>query len=206
MSSHPRVPSSSTRVNMVVALKAEARPLIARYDLKPAGQSGFYSSGDLGLRLVISGVGRANASRAVERIHQDCVDDAPAAWLNIGIAGHGTALPGTALLADEVLERASGRRLYPRGEAGVPSALATTPLCTVDEPEAAYQAGWAYDMEGSGFLDSAIRISPFRPVQCLKIVADGPTHSWKALTAAVIEELVASCLEAVDSVLDAAKT
>ena len=121
-----------------------------------------------------------------------------------GNARDGTALKltaGTALLAHEVLERASGRRLYPRG-GGVPSTLATTPLCTVDEPEASYQPDWAYDMEGSGFLDAAIRISASRPVQCLKIVSDGPTNTWEALSAAVIEELVASCVEVVDSVLE----
>ncbi len=191
--------SSRARVNMVVALKAEARPLIARYDMKPAGQSGFYSSSGLDLGLVICGVGRINASRAVERIHRVC-DDAPAAWLNVGVAGHGTAQPGTALLAHEVLERASGRRLFPRG--AVPPVPATTCLCTVDEPEATYQPDWAYDMEGSGFLGAAIGISGDRPVQCLKIVSDGPTRSWKELSASVIEELVGSCAEVVDLVLN----
>ena len=107
--------SLHARVNMVVALKAEARPLIARCRLKPAGQPGFYVNdcGDLG--LVICGVGRVNAGLVVKRIHGTFTDEAAAAWLNIGIAGHGTELPGTALLVCVVLERTSGRRLYPRG-------------------------------------------------------------------------------------------
>ncbi len=196
--------SSRVRVNMVVALLAEATPLIARYDLKSTRSRGFYASSSNDLALVICGVGRVNASRAVERIHRTCVDDAPAAWLNVGVAGHGTALPGTALLAHEVLERASGRRLFPRG--AVPPGLATTCLCTVDEPEATYQPDWAYDMEGSGFLEAAIGISDTGPVQCLKIVSDGPTRSWKELSASVIEELVGSCAEAVDLVLNTMAT
>ena len=193
--------SSHARVNVVVALKAEARPLLRRYNLKPAGQSGLYAneSGDLG--LMVGGVGRTHASRAVGLIHHTGIDSAPTAWLNVGIAGHGSAPPGTALLAREVLERASGRCLYPRGDGLAFPGVATTAVCTVDEPETDYQPDWAYDMEASGFMDAALRVSGPRPVQCLKIVSDGPTSSCRNLSAHMVEELVDSCTEAVDEVL-----
>jgi adenosylhomocysteine nucleosidase len=195
---------SSAHVNMIVALKAEARPLIAKYRLLPlANQRGLFATSAGDIALVICGVGRANAARAVERMYRFRAD-IDAAWLNVGIAGHGSEPPGSALLVREILERASGCVTYPAGP--LPPAPGTTVLCTVDEPEASYEPGWAYDMEGSGFMKMALRLGGSSPVHSLKIISDGPTQTWSQLSGAVVEELIDSCTGVVDSVLAALTT
>ena len=185
---------------MIVALKAEARPLVARFRLGPCGQPGVYGDGLGDITLSVCGVGRRNAARAVERL-QGTGNRRPSAWLNVGVAGHGDERPGTALIVREVIERSTGLRVYPAGPLP-PAPSATTALCTVDEPETAYDVGWAYDMEGSGFMRAALGIAPRGPVHCLKVVSDGPDHSLAALSAAVATELIESQVESIESVME----
>ena len=188
------------RLSVIVALKAEARPLVTRLRLRSRGQPGVYCDGRGDITLSVCGVGRRNAARAVERLHETG-DRHPSAWLNVGVAGHGDETPGTALIVRKVLERSTGLRVYPAGPLP-PAPSATTALCTVDEPETAYDVGWAYDMEGSGFMRAALRIGAAGPVHCLKVVSDGPDHSWVGLSAAVATELIESQLESIESVID----
>ena len=77
------------------------------------------------------------------------IGDTPAAWLNIGIAGHGSQAVGTALLAHKVVDAASGKPFYPTF---APPPCRTTLLRTVDRVQS--PAGdAAYDMEASGFCE-----------------------------------------------------
>ena len=186
---------------MIIALKAEARPLVARYRLEPAsGQRGVYFSDGGKIALAISGVGRRNAASAVERLYGMRTAGTPSAWLNVGIAGHASEARGTALIAHEVLERSTGLRVYPCGP--MPASLSATALCTVDEPEAVYETGWAYDMEGSGFMRAALAICAAGPVHCVKIVSDGPQRPWESLSATAVEELIGAHTESIESVLE----
>ena len=175
--------------------------MIAKYHLQPVPEHpGIHSTTSGDRSLMIGGVGRINAARAVERMGRAQSGATPAVWLNIGIAGHGSEPPGTPLLVSEILERASGRRCYPSGI--LPPTPGRTALCTVDEPQCSYEPGWAYDMEGSGFMEAVLGIGG-SPAQCLKIVSDGPTRSWKDLSASMVEELIGSSIEVVDSLLRA---
>ena len=97
--------------NLVVALQAEARPIIEALDLvqdRPAGMFPVYCNG--GLSLVVSGIGRAYCAAAVMHLFHRTAQHVDQAWLNVGIAGHQQVPIGSALLASRVTGPASGRR------------------------------------------------------------------------------------------------
>ena len=74
----------------VVALRAEARPLIDRYRLEPADDGAFRCFHGSGRSLVISGVGKVAAAAATACLHEKPLD----VWVNVGIAGHRDRAPG----------------------------------------------------------------------------------------------------------------
>ncbi|MCA8961724.1 MAG: hypothetical protein KDC38_14470, partial [Planctomycetes bacterium] len=76
-------------VNLVVALRAEAEPLIERFGLMPRRSGAFptfdSAPGDArSLRLVISGVGAIRAAAAVGYAHGLQEEAGIGAWLNVG--------------------------------------------------------------------------------------------------------------------------
>ena len=180
---------------IVTALQAEARPLIAQYRLK--GLDGhpyrIYTSDDL--HLIVSGVGKVSAASAVG-YQRALMGGDPVAWLNVGVAGHGSEEVGTALLAHKVVDVATGKTFYPTF-VSAPS-CATSQLHTVDQPETDYGSACAYDMEASGFCQTAQRFATAELVHCLKIVSDNPQFPLQDLNAVEVEALVESRLDQVD--------
>ncbi len=83
-------------INLVVALPAEARPLIEFFRLKEKTTIGtfrMYRQEDMS--LVISGPGKIAAAAATALLAGSNTTGKQAAWLNIGIAGHATYAIGT---------------------------------------------------------------------------------------------------------------
>ncbi len=160
-------------INLVVALQAEARPIIEALDLvqdRPAGIFPVYCNGDLS--LVVSGIGRTHCAAAVTHLFHRTAQHVNQAWLNIGIAGHQQVPIGSVLLASRITEHASGRSWYPPYVLDVE--LLRSPLVTVDKPERCYPDCCAYDMEAAGFYQLACRCSTGELVQSLKIISDNP--------------------------------
>ncbi|MDE2813288.1 MAG: hypothetical protein OXM01_09700 [Gemmatimonadota bacterium] len=146
--------------------------------------------------LIVSGIGKVAAAAATAYLRA-LIGDAPAAWLNIGIAGHGSQAVGTALLAHKVVDAASGKPFYPIFTA--PSPCRTTLLHTVDRVQS--PAGdAAYDMEASGFCEAAQRFATSERVHCLKIVSDNPQSPYQTLNAERVEALIESQLDTVAQV------
>ena len=146
--------------------------------------------------LIVSGLGKVAAAAATAYLRA-LIGDTPAAWLNIGIAGHGSQAVGTALLAHKVVDAASGKPFYPTFTA--PPPCRTTLLHTVDRVQS--PAGdAAYDMEASGFCEAAQRFATSERVHCLKIVSDNPQSPYQTLNAAKVEALIESQLDTVAQV------
>ncbi len=158
-------------VNILVALRAEAKPLAAYFQLKRVnlpGEFPVYRAGSLS--LVVSGVGKAAACAATQYLHGlDGALQEPI-WINIGIAGHGWLPTGEALLARRITDAASGRQWHPSPLAAPP--LRREDLITVDRPSFDYEQPAAYDMEASGFFPTASRLTRPELVHCMKIVSD----------------------------------
>ena len=182
---------------LVAALQAEARPLIAHYKLEAIqGQAFRLYTGD-GLRLIVSGIGKVAAAGAVA---YQCalLDNSPAAWLNVGIAGHANKEVGSALLAHKITDTTNDKTFYPIFTAA--PACPTSPLYTVDQAETTYATDCAYDMEASAFFETAQRFTSGELVHCLKIISDNPQNPIENFDLKKIAGLVESQLECIGQV------
>ena len=189
-------------LRFVVALEAEARPLIEQYRLAPGGgERGFKTFRRDDVALIVAGIGKVAAAAAVSRLHGVTGAERDAVWINVGIAGHGTRPVAEAVLAHKVVDRASGRAWYPPLVFKPP--CATDQVTTVDRPERAFDLPGAFEMEASGFVPSAGRFASAELVHCVKIVSDGHSSSLEGLTPEVVRRLVASQLSTVEAVAEA---
>ena len=164
---------------LVVALAAEARPLLASYRLQGVSGHPYRICADEQTHLIVSGIGKVAAAAATAYLRA-LIGDTPAAWLNIGIAGHGSQAVGTPLLAHKVVDVASGKPFYPTFTA--PPPCRTTLLHTVDHAQPPVGDA-AYDMEASGFCEAAQRFATSERIHCLKVVSDNPQSPYQTLNA-----------------------
>ena len=193
----------------VVALRAEARPLIDRYQLEAivagvAGEPGddgafrcFHERDGSGRSLVISGVGKVAAAAATACFHEKPLD----VWLNVGIAGHRDRAPGEIVRAHRVTDAGTGARFYPP-LLGVPH-IDTEGVTTVEVPETKFASSDVFDMEASGFYQTALRLSTSELVQCVKIVSDNldTGTDGDVLSGERVSELVERNLDAIDEIV-----
>ena len=185
--------------NLVVALQAEARPIIEALDLVQDSLAGIfpvYCNGSVS--LVVSGVGRTYCAGAVTHLFHRTAQSTDQAWLNIGIAGHQQIPIGSVLLASRITEQVSGRSWYPPYVLDLE--LSRSPLVTVDKPERYYPECCAYDMEASSFYQIASRCSTGELIQSLKIISDGPGSNLD-LTADQISQFIAEQISSIETVL-----
>ena len=181
---------------LVVALAAEARPLLAPHRLRGVSGHPYRICAGEQTHLIVSGIGKVAAAAATAYLRA-LIGDAPAAWLNIGIAGHGSQAVGTALLAHKVVDIASGKPFYPTFTA--PPPCRTTLLHTVDRVQPA-AGDAACDMEASGFCEAAQRFATSERVHCLKVVSDNPQSSYQELNAEKVEALIEAQLDMIAQV------
>jgi len=186
-------------LRLLVALECEAKPLREHWRLQPHPARGFRVYGNADTRLVVSGPGVLNAAAATAYLAGLDGPEVGAAWLNVGMAGHGRLAPGTPLLAHSI-----------RGESGAwYPPLAFPPPCglgkvlSVATPETVYTGDSAYEMEAAGFYPSACRFAGSELVQVLKIVSDNPGNPASQLDAARVSALMAGALPVVEQVCEA---
>lgn len=186
-------------IHVVVAHPAEARPLIARYNLQgdPAPFP-LYRGDDM--LLAVSGPGRTAAAAAAGFLAGVDASGAGTAWLNVGMAGHGELKIGQGLLAQRVHDATSGATWFPALVFDAP--CPTAAVVTVERLEQDYDDDQLYDTEAAGFFAAASRFASTELVHAYKIVIDnhGATLGDN-FSAEVMEDLVQSKLVALDSVL-----
>ena len=181
---------------LVVALAAEARPLLAAHRLQGVSGHPYRICAGEQTHLIVSGVGKVAAAAATAYLRA-LIGATPAAWLNIGIAGHGSQAVGTPLLAHKVVDAASDKPFYPTFTTSPP--CRTTLLHTVDRAQPA-TGDAAYDMEASGFCEAVQRFATSERIHCLKVVSDNPQSLYQTLNAAKVEALIESQLDTVAQV------
>jgi len=184
-------PQPTARVQLVVALLAEARPLVEHFGLSAVRDSGApreFANPEASIGLVVSGIGRANAAAAVARYRHF----REAAWLNVGIAGHGQHRVGDPFVADRIVDDTSGRTWHPR--LIFPPPCPTASLRTVERACLDFPTDDLYDMEAAGFYETAIGFAKPGLVQSLKVVSDNLDQRASMLTPARVTELIDSNL------------
>ncbi len=183
---------------IVVALAAEARPIVRHFGLRPTASQPFRVYQGEAVRLIVSGVGSAASAAAVDHLGGGR-GRRPRAWINVGIAGHRDAALGGLRLASRIVDRKSGRAWYPPAVFDPPCAGAQ--VTTVDDVERELTGDFLYEMEAAGFYPAALRFATAELVQVLKVVSDNRVERAERLTAARVGELIAQGLPVVEKVV-----
>lgn len=201
MSPSPSSPFS----HLVVALPGEAKPLVAHYRLKRRLRAEAFSVYERdGLCLTVSGIGKTAMAAAVAYSHMAVGAQRHAVWVNIGVAGHRTHAIGYPYLAHKITDADSGRRWYPPLAYQPP--CASEHVCTVARPQPGYPESVLYDMEASGFYETATRFSTSELVQCVKIVSDNASSPAEQVNARQVAELIGSQVGLIDELLQQLRT
>jgi adenosylhomocysteine nucleosidase len=185
-------------LNLIVALPAEARPLLSLFNLhQQQAPEPFRLYVGERTRLLLSGVGKKAAIAAVEYLQITFPETAT--WLNLGIAGHAHLPVGTPLLANRITDAETGQTWEPSFFFDPP--CTTSELITVDQPEDRYPEPCAYDMEASGFFQAARNYAPADRVHCLKVVSDTPETPHRHISGKMIGELITDHLNLTDELI-----
>lgn len=187
-------------IYIVVALPAEAKPLVDHFDLQRWQANTAYPlyHGDH-KALVVTGVGKAAAVAGVTFLHNEFGPDREVAWLNVGVAGHGIHPLGSGFLAHTITDDSNGQRYYPP-----PVLHFSTPresLITVDTPPAQYPNTALVDMEASGFYATASCLTTSELVQCFKVVSDNKESPVNNVSAYRVTALICGHLETIQEIV-----
>jgi nucleoside phosphorylase len=162
----------------VIALQAEAKPLIAHFGLrKDMAVSVFPLYRHEQVALIVSGVGKVrSAMAALYLLTRYETEQAGALLVNIGCCGAADPNnpPGTLLWINKVTDAATGRDTYP-DLPGQPDCRQAAVVC-YDRPvpgdQVGLPAGSVCDMESAGIMAAAARLIGPHQILLLKIVSD----------------------------------
>ncbi len=186
---------SNSLFNFVVALPAEAKPLIAHFGLKrtqPDGEFPIYQNGSIS--LVRSGVGKEAAANATRFLLCNCNQRKGIIWINLGIAGHATREIGELILAEYTIDELSQQQWKISYPLDSPCKLET--LTTLSQPEFNYTRSGMFDMEAAGFL-SALKGNGY----CLKIISDNSRQPGHGIKAKWVSRLISKQLNKIDQLM-----
>ena len=189
-------------INIVVALPAEARPLLDHFRLRDKQHNtAFPIYRNTDMALIVSGPGKVAAAAATALLAGTGTSHARAAWLNIGIAGHAHHAVGSGYIAHRITDSTTGTNWYPPHihELSTP----TETLYTVDRPEDDYPTAALYEMEASGFFPVASRFSSSELVQCFKVISDNRTQATTMVTAKLCAQLISGRLADIEQLVNA---
>jgi hypothetical protein len=177
-------------LRFVVALQAEARPLVERLGMKPFGEGPFPVYRGDEAWLIVSGHGKAASAAATAYLHLTAGGAPGRVWLNVGLGGHGQRTLGEGVVAHKISDAASGAAWYPQLVVDSPSP--TVPVLTVERVEEEYAPPSVYESEAAGFFPTACRFSVAELVHCYKVVSDNPDATLsRRMSGAAVEELIA---------------
>lgn len=179
----------SPQLNLVVALPAEAKPLISHFGLKrqqPDGEFPIYRAGSMA--LVLSGVGRLAATRATEYLFSINHSDHPMQWLNIGIAGHPTRPIGEAIIVKRIIDGETNQEWALNFD--FPPPCETEDLVTLEQPELDYQRPEAFDMEAAGMLGALSLLAPQAEAHCFKVISDNRDNPAQGISGRMVTALI----------------
>ena len=159
-------------INIVVAMKREAFPLISYWDLKE-NRDKFYSNKKKKINLIISGIGKKKSEKATKYLAERTNKNS--FFVNIGIAGHKDYNLGEITLVSKVTDNKTKYNWYP--SLLWKTKIKKTPLITVGFPKIRYTTNHLYDMEASGFFKGAREFVGPEMVQCIKIISDNKKSS-----------------------------
>ncbi len=187
-------------IHFLTALSCEAKPLKAKYHLsRLMTEDAFdvYRNDDI--TLTVTGIGKTSMAAATAYTHVLFGKCTPSVWLNVGIVGHASHEVGSGFIVHKIIDHDRAQQWYPPLVYRPP--CLTEALRTVSTPEFGYAQPELYDMEGSGFYETATRFAPSELVQCVKVVSDNSDSSATALRPNQVSTLIEQQLEKIDLLL-----
>lgn len=175
----------------VIALRAEARPVIEAFDMKIVSNKllfPVYINPENGHALVISGIGSVRSAAAATYLKMLLKINEYAAWINVGIAGYFKEPVGKIYQALKVLNQDTGEAFFPGLRFS--KFVSGSSLSTVNKPEVIFPDENLYDMEAAGFCEIVPLFSCNELTYVFKVVSDTPGKTKSLLTKAVISELI----------------
>jgi nucleoside phosphorylase len=195
----------SPQFNLVVALPAEAKPLISHFRLKrqqPDGEFPIYSAGDMA--LVLSGVGKHAAAMATEYLFQHRKGSAQTLWLNIGIAGHASRPIGEAIMVKRVVDGETNKEWVL--SFGFAPACEIEDLVTLEQPKFDYQHPEAVDMEAAGMIGALAHLAPEAKAYCLKIISDNQDNPAHGISGPMVTRLINDQISTISELVNRLQT
>ena len=177
----------TNEINIVVAMKREATPLINYWDLKENPKK-FYSNKKKNINLIISGIGKKRAEKATIYLAEKTNNNS--FFLNIGIAGHKNYKLGEIILISKITDKKSKYSWYPT--LLWKTKIKKASFITVIFPKIRYTTNCLYDMEAAGFFKGARNFVGPEKVQCLKVVSDNKDSSILNISSKKIENWIYS--------------
>ncbi|WP_133512903.1 hypothetical protein [Candidatus Thiosymbion oneisti] len=187
-------------INLVVALPAEAKPVISRFGLaRVQADLGFplYRHGRIA--LVVTGPGKPAAVTGTDLLATLGNSSQAAIWVNLGVAGHAERQVGEVLLARSITDAGSGHVRHPILPQERP--CPADDLLTLDRPDLGYRHKGMVDMEASGFFPTACRYASTELVQVLKVVSDNRKTTARGLSAKQVHLLMGGALDILETLL-----
>ncbi|MEN8167343.1 MAG: hypothetical protein ABFR65_07695 [Pseudomonadota bacterium] len=178
----------TARLNLLVALPAEARPInrmLGLRRLQPDGELPIYTGDQIA--LVLTGHGTAAAKRGVSYL-RGLNRSRHGRWLNLGIAGHGDLALGQAMIASRVITPGA-QQSWTMQYLDMPDCLAV-PVQSLLQPLEDYSSQTAYDMEAAGFGSAVLEFAPLASLQVVKIISDNRQHPASGINAKMVSALI----------------
>ncbi len=175
----------------VVALKAEAQPLISILNLKSFSNDlnfPIYTNAKTKHALIISGVGVVKSAAAATYLKIVCNVQSFAAWINFGIAGYYSEPVGQIIQAVKVTDLARNKSYFPGVR--LTKTIAIAPLYTVVQAEKTYSQPALFDMEAAGFCEIVPSFCCNELIFVFKVVSDTHKTSTEIVSKKYITKLI----------------
>ena len=173
-------------INIVVAMKSEAKPLINFWKLKKINNLGkIYVNKKKKINLIISGIGKKKVEEATNILAKKNLNSF---FLNIGIAGHKDLKLGEIILISKITDNKTNYNWYP--SLLWKTKIKKSPLITVRFPKLIYKSNTVYDMEASSFIKTARNFVGPEKVQVIKIISDNKNSSILKISSKKIEDWI----------------
>jgi len=190
-------------INLILALHAEAKPILNCFRLKKDVASRafeIFSNSDRSINLIVAGIGKINTAATVSYLHQYSQANSATAYLNLGIAGSCHFSVGTIVAAEKITDVVMLKNYYPA--VYLAKQIVHTTVNTFDRPQLQYPEVGVIDMEASAFIQVAMRFVNLEFIQCAKIISDCNSNDLQQLTAGRVEQLIASQLPLIKILVD----
>ena len=195
-------------MNFVIALQAEARPLIKSLKLtKRTGKTPFPVFESHYHRLVISGIGEIRSAAATGYL-LGLFTTQPEAIINLGLAGHGSLKKGDIFIANRIFKKSEKAVHYPPQLINLP--FPGSSLQTCQSPCEHYSKDIGYDMEAHAFCSVAYQSCTREIVQSIKVVSDNSSNPLSSFDPKTASNLIENQLDhihmAIEGIEDLAKS